>query len=84
MSADELVRMPFEDAFDRLEKIVRKLEGGDVNLAESLELFEEGVRLSRACAAKLDEAEGRVRKLIAAEDGAVFEEMDELPGAASS
>src|SRR5690625_2907133 len=36
----------FEQAFARLEEVVRKLEGGETNLDESLKLFEEGVRLA--------------------------------------
>ena len=54
----------FEDAMNKLEKIVGKLEEGDVSLEESLKLFEEGVRLSRFCNQKLDEAEKRVEILL--------------------
>ena len=48
----------FEEAFARLEEIVRKLEGG-----ESLGLFEEGVKLVRLCGDKLDEAERKITVL---------------------
>lgn len=76
---------PFEEAFARLEYVVRALEGGDVKLDESLRLFEEGVRLARICSLKLDAAEGRMRKLVEAADGSTQEEpLEELPGAASS
>ncbi len=76
---------PFEQAFARLEQVVRALEGGDVALDESLRLFEEGVRLARLCSAKLDKAEGQMRKLVETAEGAVQEEpFEELPGAASS
>lgn len=54
----------FEDALNKLEKIVAKLEEGDVPLEESLKLFEEGIRLSRLCNEKLDEAEKRVEILL--------------------
>ncbi len=75
----------FEEAFKELESIVRKLEGGDVKLEESLKLFEEGVRLARACSAKLDAAEGKIRLLLEGEDGSPVEApFDDLPGAASS
>lgn len=54
----------FEDALNKLEKIVSKLEEGDIPLEESLKLFEEGIRLSRFCNQKLDEAEKKVEILL--------------------
>ncbi|HEY5610842.1 MAG TPA: exodeoxyribonuclease VII small subunit, partial [Thermoanaerobaculia bacterium] len=39
----------FEKAFQQLEKIVKKLEGEEISLDESLRLFEEGISLSRFC-----------------------------------
>lgn len=59
----------FEDALDKLEKIVSKLEDGDIPLEESLKLFEEGIRLSRLCNQKLDEAEKRVEVLMKSKGG---------------
>jgi exodeoxyribonuclease VII small subunit len=59
----------FEDALSKLEKIVSKLEGGDIPLEESLKLFEEGIRLSRFCNQKLDEAEKRVEILLKDKEG---------------
>ena len=59
----------FEDAMNKLEKIVSKLEEGDIALEESLKLFEEGIRLSRFCNQKLDEAEKRVEILMKGKDG---------------
>jgi exodeoxyribonuclease VII small subunit len=61
----------FEDALNKLEKIVAKLEEGDVPLEESLKLFEEGIRLSRLCNQKLDEAEKRVEILLKNKEGAL-------------
>ncbi len=61
----------FEDALDKLEKIVSKLEEGDLPLEESLKYFEEGIRLSRFCNQKLDEAEKRVEILLKDKDGNV-------------
>ena len=54
----------FEDNLSRLEEIVRKMESGDLSLEDSLKAFEEGIRLSRLCAKKLDEAERRVEVLL--------------------
>ena len=65
-------RMPkdkFEDALNKLEKIVSKLEEGDIPLEESLKLYEEGIRLSRFCNQKLDEAEKRVEILMKGKEG---------------
>lgn len=54
----------FEDAMNKLEKIVSKMEEGDISLEESLKLFEEGIKLSRFCNQKLEEAEKRVEILL--------------------
>lgn len=54
----------FEKAMGRLEEIVQALEKGELSLEESLKIFEEGIRLSQVCMAKLDEAEKRVEILM--------------------
>ncbi|MFB3884327.1 MAG: exodeoxyribonuclease VII small subunit [Thermodesulfobacteriota bacterium] len=59
----------FEDALNKLEKIVSQLEEGDIPLEESLKLFEEGIRLSRICNQKLDEVEKRVEILLKDKEG---------------
>ncbi len=59
----------FEEALAGLERIVRDLEGGDLPLDDALKLFEEGVRLSRFCGAKLDEAEKKIEILMKGADG---------------
>jgi len=59
----------FEEAIARLETIVGALEGGDAPLEESLQLFEEGVRLSRACMQRLEAAERRIEILLKDEAG---------------
>ena len=56
--------MKFEQALERLEKIVADLEEGEMELDESLALFEEGVGLSRHCMKKLDEAQRKVEMLL--------------------
>ena len=55
----------FEATLERLHHIVERLEGGELDLEESLRLFEEGVRLSRASQARLNSAEKRVEELLA-------------------
>ncbi len=59
----------FEDALDRLDALVAALEGGDLDLEESLKSFEEGVKLVRDCAERLRTAELRVRELEESVDG---------------
>lgn len=59
----------FEHQLASLEKIVRELERGDLPLEQSLELFERGVRLSRACQERLNEAERRIEVLLRSGDG---------------
>ena len=54
----------FEEALQKLEAIVAQIEEGDLPLEETLKAFEEGVRLARFCASKLDEAERKVEKLM--------------------
>jgi len=55
----------FEEATRRLAQIVAELEGGDLPLDRSLELFEEGVRLARGAEDRLDRAERRIEELLA-------------------
>lgn len=56
--------MDFEKKLGRLEEIVQKMEKGDLALEDSLKLFEEGVKLSRECHARLNEAETKVKLLM--------------------
>lgn len=54
----------FESCLEELEKVVKELEGGDLSLDRSLQLFERGMDLSEACRKQLEEAETRVDMLI--------------------
>jgi exodeoxyribonuclease VII small subunit len=54
----------FEASLDELEKVVKQLEGGDLSLERSLELFERGMGLSDTCRKQLEQAETRVEMLI--------------------
>ena len=55
----------FEKAFQQLEKIVQRLEGEELPLDESLQLFEEGIRLSRFCHQRLEEVEKKIETILA-------------------
>lgn len=54
----------FEASLEALERIVRQLENGDLPLDKSLELFEQGIRLSRECQERLNQAERRIEILL--------------------
>ena len=65
MSSKPTENLSFEAALERLEGIVRKLETGELPLDDSLQAFEEGVRLSTYCHRRLDEVEKKVQLLLA-------------------
>ncbi len=71
----------FEAALERLEEIVKELEAGDLPLEQSLKLFEEGIKLSRLCNKRLEDAERRVEVLLKDNAGNItarpFEELEE-------
>ncbi|MEA2163391.1 MAG: exodeoxyribonuclease small subunit [Thermoanaerobaculia bacterium] len=54
----------FEKAFQQLETIVKRLESEEMPLDESLQLFEEGIRLSRFCNQKLEEVEKKIELIL--------------------
>ncbi|MGH7410169.1 MAG: exodeoxyribonuclease VII small subunit [Candidatus Methylomirabilis sp.] len=66
MSGVEEVR--FEEALKQLEAIVSRLEIGDLPLEEALSVFEEGVRLTKLCSQRLNDAERRVNILVRSAD----------------
>ena len=53
----------FEDAFTRLESVVRRLEGGQMSLDQSTALFEEGMQLAKTCTEQLNGAELKIQRL---------------------
>jgi exodeoxyribonuclease VII small subunit len=59
----------FEDQMAELEKVVDRLERGDLTLEENVSLFERGVQLSNACKAQLASAESRIQVLLEPEEG---------------
>ncbi len=61
----------FEEAMAKLEGEVKKLESGNMTLDESISVFEEAVKLIRACNEKLENAERRIRILTESRDGSI-------------
>ncbi len=58
----------FERALDELEKLVERMEEGELSLEESLKLYERGIELSKACQKALEAAEKRIR-ILSERDG---------------
>lgn len=67
----DIRKLSFEEAMRGLEEIVQRLEGGDVNLEDSIEIYTRGTQLKRHCEAKLRAAQERVDKIVADAEGAV-------------
>ena len=53
----------FEDAQRELEQIVERLERGEANLDEAIQLWERGEELYKLCVGKLDAAQGKIEEL---------------------
>jgi len=64
-----MTEIKFEEALSRLEDLVKQLESGNLSLDEALKVFEEGIKLSRWCMKKLEEAERKVEILLKTESG---------------
>jgi len=67
----------FEDAIKKLEDIAKELENGKLGLDESVEKFEEGMKLSKVCTKMLNEAEKKINLLI--ENGEDIVEENFIP-----
>ncbi|MEK6545369.1 MAG: exodeoxyribonuclease VII small subunit [Nitrospinota bacterium] len=67
----------FEKALKRLEEIIEELEKGELDLDRSLQIFEEGIKMSRICSKKLQEAEKKIEILTKDESGKLKAELFE-------
>ena len=68
-----MAKVTFEVAMKQLEQIVLELESGNLPLEDSIKKFEEGIKLSKFCSAKLDETEKKITLLLKDQDGNVIE-----------
>jgi exodeoxyribonuclease VII small subunit len=75
--AADVGAMSFEAALGELESIVAKLEQGEVDLEDSISLYERGQALKSHCEARLGAAESRLEKLVLGTSGPVASEMVE-------
>ena len=65
----DIAGLSFEEALKELERIVGRLESGEAQLQEAIDLYERGDRLRRQCAERLDAAQARIDKIVAGPDG---------------
>ena len=68
--------LSFETALEKLENNVRTLEVGELSLDESLKIFEEGMKLSKLCTEKLDDAEHKIEVLLEKEGKLITEDFE--------
>ena len=71
--------LSFEQAFERLEKILEAMNGGKTPLEESLKLFEEAEKLMRTCQTRLTSAEQKVEQLIKSRNAEVAVDAEGRP-----
>jgi len=70
-----MAQKTFEQSMKQLERIVQELEEGDLPLEKAIKKFEEGIKLSKLCSAKLDETEKKISILLKNSEG----QMNEKP-----
>jgi exodeoxyribonuclease VII small subunit len=80
-TGDAAAAMSFEQALQRLEKIVGDMESAELPLEDVLKKYEEGTRLVRFCSQKLDEAEKKIELLTKRADGKVALKPFDAPAA---
>ncbi|MEE2567396.1 exodeoxyribonuclease VII small subunit [Hyphobacterium marinum] len=65
----DIASLSFEKALEELESIVKRLEAGEVELEQSIAIYERGAALKAHCEKKLKDAELKVEKIVLGEDG---------------
>ncbi len=74
--SEDSAELRFEQALERLEGLVAKLEGGELGLEDALANFEQGVALVRLCSERLRAAELRIRELEQGADGPTERDLE--------
>ncbi len=69
-----MAKKSFEDALEKLDKIVESLENDELTLEACVKKYEEGIKLSKFCREKLDEAEQKIKILKKDISGEIHEE----------
>lgn len=78
MAAKAVDKMSFEEALAELEGIVKKLEGGEAPLEESIAIYERGASLKAHCESKLKSAELKVEQIVQGSGGKITTEAAEF------
>lgn len=73
-TTDDIKTLTFEDALKQLEEIVARLERGQVELEESISIYERGAALKAHCETKLKDAQARIDKIVVGEGGSLATE----------
>lgn len=76
MAKKKLENLSFEESLNELDSIVQNLEHGDLNLEESMALFEKGLTLSKLSQNKLQSAEQKVKILLEKNGEQQLQEFD--------
>ncbi|MEG0641053.1 MAG: exodeoxyribonuclease VII small subunit [Clostridium sp.] len=63
----------FEEAVERLEEIVAKMESGELSLDDSIDIYKEGMDLVAFCNSRLDEAEEKINIIVKTKNGKITE-----------
>jgi exodeoxyribonuclease VII small subunit len=79
----EKTELTFEEALDKLEEIVAKIEEGELSLNDCLAEYEKGIKLAAFCAAELKAAKAKVEKLQKENDGTVKAVESEISASGS-
>lgn len=69
--------LSFEQSLTQLENIVKTMDSGELSLEDSLQAFERGIGLIRACQTQLQQAEQKVQQLIESEQGLQLVSIDD-------
>jgi exodeoxyribonuclease VII small subunit len=77
---EPIAGLSFEQALRELEGIVARLEGGQVDLEESISIYERGSQLRAHCDAILKDAQAKVEKIVVGADGSVSAVPEEGAG----
>jgi len=70
---EKFENLNFEEAMKKLEEISNKLEAGEISLEESIDLFTDGMKLSKMCSKKLELAEKKISMLVKDDSGTLNE-----------
>ncbi|AMH94802.1 exodeoxyribonuclease VII small subunit XseB [methanogenic archaeon ISO4-H5] len=74
----DVEKLSFEESMSMLEELVKKLEGGNLDLDESLKVYENAVALREHCRKILDESDRKVQAIMETASGTKKEDFTEL------